>query len=101
MTMRRRSTSSTYSSISRVYVPASFVITPTLMALQHDVEELVFLSDDIRRARRHRIRDMAYERERAKEKDVLRIEDRSRYDDERIFEREVIYDSGPRRSRRY
>jgi hypothetical protein len=44
---------------------------------------------------------MAHERERVKEKEVLRIEDRPRYDDERIIEREVIYDSGPRRSRRY
>ena len=60
------------------------------------------LSEDIRRARKHRIRDMARERERLKEREVLAIEDRPRYDDtERIVEREIIYSDGPRPRRRY
>lgn len=67
-----------------------------------DVQELVYLSEDIRRARKNRIRDMAHERERLKGREVLTIEDRRRpeYDDERIIEREIVYES-PRRPRGY
>lgn len=77
--------------------------------------ELVELSKFIRRERKERIREMAWERDhprlmprqRSRERNVsatLMIEDtrgsgrgRSDYDDERIIEREVIYDT-PRRS---
>lgn len=46
------------------------------------------LSDDIRRDRRERMRDIKYERE-----EVERRERAGRYDD-RVVEREVIYESG-------
>ena len=68
------------------------------------MQELVFLSDDIRKARRNRIRDMTYERERVKEREVKEIEyrrERPEFEDERIIEREIIYDAGARRPRGY
>jgi hypothetical protein len=65
---------------------------------QEDVLELVNVSDDIRRARKHRARE--YD-----EHDYYAHDRRHRHsrrapwdkiDDERIVEREVVYDSAPR-----
>jgi len=50
-----------------------------------DVCQLVELSDEIRRDRRTRIREIEYERE--------EIQRRRKPYDERLFEREVVYDS--------
>lgn len=74
-----------------------------------DVLELVQLSETIRRERRERIREIERERERferrERERDDWERHDRRRqrdggFEDERIIEREVIYDSGgrPRRA---
>jgi hypothetical protein len=63
--------------------------------MQEDVQELVLLSDQIRRERQDRIREIEYERERLRERDDRRRD----YDDERIIEREIIYDAPGRRSR--
>lgn len=64
--------------------------------------ELVQVSDEIRRFRKNRVREIEYEKE-------WRDDSRSRhghhhhrlpskYDDERVYEREVVYDSQrPRR----
>ncbi|RFU29349.1 hypothetical protein B7463_g6984, partial [Scytalidium lignicola] len=67
-----------------------------------DVLELVELSEDIRRHRRDRIRDIARERDRMREEDKWsrRKEYDDRYDEERVVEREYIYDGAPRRPRR-
>lgn len=75
-----------------------------------DVQELVDLSEHIKKERQNRIREIAYERERLKEieereKREKREWERSRralpeYEDERIIEREIIYDP-PYRPRGY
>lgn len=80
--------------------------------MQDDVVELVDISTDIANGRRNRIREIAWEREhprhrereREREREILTIEaSRGRvehpYDDERIIEREIVYDT-PRRSTR-
>lgn len=78
-----------------------------------DVLQLVQLSERIRQERQHRIAEIARERERMERKEREREEyEREReaawrstrfgkeYDDERIIEREIIYDGrGPRRYR--
>jgi hypothetical protein len=66
--------------------------------VQEDVQELVLLSDQIRRERQDRIREIEYERERLRERDERRRE-LPAYEDERIIEREIIYDAPGRRSR--
>ncbi|KAI9743798.1 MAG: hypothetical protein M1818_002532 [Claussenomyces sp. TS43310] len=72
-----------------------------------DVQELVDLSEHIRKERQNRIREINHERERMKEAEERerREWERSRralpeYEDERIIEREIIYD-GPYRTRAY
>jgi len=67
-----------------------------------DVLELVERSDDIRRHRQDRIRDIHRERERIREDDrwARRRDFDDRYDEEKVVEREIIYDPPPRRSRR-
>ncbi|KAG9232266.1 hypothetical protein BJ875DRAFT_90146 [Amylocarpus encephaloides] len=74
-----------------------------------DVLELVQLSEHIKKERQHRLREIERERERferrAREReDWERLERRRErdchYDDERIIEREIIYDEGGRRRRR-
>ncbi|RDL41452.1 Conserved glutamic acid rich protein [Venustampulla echinocandica] len=77
-----------------------------------DVLELVKISEHIRRERQHRIREIERERERFEKRARERVEweraerrrERDRrdgsetvFDDERIIEREIIYDSGGRR----
>lgn len=69
------------------------------------MEELVHLSEHIKKERKNRIREMALERERLKERNILAIEappkERKReFDDERIIEREIIYEPS-RRPRGY
>jgi hypothetical protein len=73
-----------------------------------DVEELVALSEQIRRERQHRLREIERERIRIERREEERKEweraERRRerdsgYDDERIIEREIVYDrQRPRRS---
>jgi hypothetical protein len=63
------------------------------------------LSEEIRRERQNRIREIQYERERIKETQEWERLERERlrrpeYDDERIIEREIIYDA-PQRRRGY
>ncbi|KAI9684120.1 MAG: hypothetical protein M1829_003390 [Trizodia sp. TS-e1964] len=58
-----------------------------LTTLQEDVLELVEVSEDIRRERRDRIRQIQWERERLPERRV------GRYEDERVYEREIIFES--------
>jgi hypothetical protein len=60
-----------------------------LTGLQDDVLQLVEISDDIRKARRRRIREIEWERS--------AIDNRPHHD-ERVYEREVIID---KRERRY
>jgi hypothetical protein len=76
-----------------------------LIVEQEDVLELVQLSEVIRRERRERIREIERERERFERREREREEwerrERMRlrdgvFEDERIIEREVIYDSGGR-----
>lgn len=63
------------------------------------------LSEHIRKERKRRIQEMAYERERLeqiereREREILR-RPAPAYEDERIVEREIIYES-PYRSRGY
>jgi len=73
---------------------------------QEDVLELVQLSERIRRERQNRIREIERERERFERKERERDEwerfDRRKereapYDDERIIEREIVYEGGGRR----
>jgi len=81
-----------------------------LQYLRYDeVEELVALSKQIRRERRDRIRDIQREREkmerREREREEWERSDRRRerdgnFQDERIIEREIIYDGPPRRGPR-
>ena len=71
---------------------------------QEDVLKLVEMSESIRRERRDRIREIERERERLERRDRDREEwemverserrrDRDRsFDDERIIEREIVYD---------
>ena len=54
---------------------------------QEDVLELVELSEDIRRDRRQRIREIQWERERLNDR-----RDRRPWDEERVVEREIIYE---------
>lgn len=75
---------------------------------KEDVLELVKLSEDIRAERKERIREMQWERERELERKEREKKERKKeekflkemgaYEDERIYEREVIYDGPPRRS---
>ncbi|KAL8814950.1 MAG: hypothetical protein Q9191_008501, partial [Dirinaria sp. TL-2023a] len=58
-----------------------------------DVQRLVDLSEDIKRGRRDRIREMQWERERPPPRKQLALP----WDEERIVEREVIYDGPPPR----
>lgn len=64
------------------------------------------LSEDIRRERQERIREMEWERERLEERRLRDLDERrkwerrereSPYEDERIIEREIVYDGPPRR----
>ncbi|KAL2883980.1 hypothetical protein CSAL01_04220 [Colletotrichum salicis] len=70
-----------------------------------DVLELVQVSDDIRRFRKQRVRE--YEREWVHDDWDRRSHHHhhrgpsSKYDDERVYEREVVYDSQSQRPRRY
>jgi len=72
--------------------------THLLTTKQEDVLELVKLSDRIRRARKDRIREIEWERDYRDdwESDYRRHGHghRGGYEDERIRETEVIYDSG-------
>jgi hypothetical protein len=78
-----------------------------LTTIQEDVLELVQLSEDIRRERQDRIREIQRERDRIEKRDrdreewersERRRERDSGFQDERIIEREIIYDGrGPRR----
>jgi hypothetical protein len=70
--------------------------------------ELVDLSTDIRRDKRHRAHEIAWERDhprpREREREMLMVESsreriETAYDDDRIIDREVVYDS-PRRATR-
>lgn len=104
--------------------------TRYLLEMQEDVQELVDLSESIKRDRVIRIREIAWERERAdreakeqkkrekyeaeqRERERVRERDREResrkerdrrrmpaYEDERVIEREIIFDDG-RRAGRY
>jgi hypothetical protein len=75
--------------------------------MQDDVTDLVDLSDDIVRDRKERMREIEWERDyvrpREREREILTVEtSRSRGEplyDERIVEREIVYDE-PRRSSR-
>ncbi|KAH8752955.1 hypothetical protein BGZ57DRAFT_94732 [Hyaloscypha finlandica] len=81
-----------------------------LQYLRYDeVEQLVALSKHIRRERRDRIRDIQREREKMErrerdreewERAERRRERESGFSDERIIEREIIYDGPPRRGPR-
>ncbi|KAE8443175.1 hypothetical protein EG329_002273 [Mollisiaceae sp. DMI_Dod_QoI] len=65
-----------------------------------DVLHLVELSEAIRRERKQRLREMEHERERMEKwdrRDRRRERERDDYTDERIIEREVIYDGRPPR----
>jgi len=77
--------------------------------MQEDVLRLVQLSEDIRRERQQRIHEIERERRRMEKRERERVEweraerwrERSGgFDDERIIEREIIYDSHGRRMRR-
>lgn len=73
---------------------------------KEDVLELVELSKQIRRERQERIREIAWEREMLKEREERERErarererrerERDKYEDERIIEREIIYEGGRR-----
>ncbi|KAK3330579.1 hypothetical protein B0H66DRAFT_68374 [Apodospora peruviana] len=78
-----------------------------------DVLQLVQLSEDIRRARKERAREIQWEREWREEWDRDRYHNHhhhhhskhrhsvDRYEDERITETEVVYDTRPSRTYRY
>lgn len=69
---------------------------------QEDVQELVELSEHIRKERQNRIREIAWERERKEEYERREAKERRRmgeYENERIIEREIIYDEGGHRYR--
>lgn len=77
--------------------------------MQDDVLRLVQLSEDIRARRQQRIHEIERERIRIDKRDRERLEwermERRRqrdsgFDDERIIEREIIYDGHGRRMRR-
>lgn len=68
------------------------------------------LSDNIRHARKRRIRDMAWERERLKDAGVLdpvpiresrRLMPPPGYEEERLYERDVVYERDRRSGGRY
>ncbi|KAI1772705.1 hypothetical protein F4818DRAFT_444089 [Hypoxylon cercidicola] len=63
-----------------------------------DVLELTNLSDDIRRARRRRAQEMEWEREWDRRHRNRRSLNWDKIDDERVVEREVVYDRGSHRT---
>lgn len=63
-----------------------------LTGKQEDVVELVNLSDDVRRARKRRAQEIEWEREWDRRHRNRRSLNWDKIDDERIVEREVIYD---------
>ena len=86
-------------------LPPSSLCIPVLNPLKEDVEELVRLSESIRRERKERIKEIQRERERMerREKEGGRKEKEGEEYEERIIEREIIYDGRgpPRRSGRW
>ncbi|KAF6805380.1 hypothetical protein CSOJ01_09526 [Colletotrichum sojae] len=68
-----------------------------------DVQDLVYLSDEIRSMRKDRVREIQYEKEWLNDYERRHGHHHhrlpSKYDDERFYEREVVYDST--RPRRY
>ncbi|KAL3303898.1 conserved glutamic acid rich protein [Colletotrichum asianum] len=71
-----------------------------------DVLELVKVSDEIRQFRKHRVREIEYEKEWRDDWDRRHGHHHhhrlpSKYDDERVYEREVVYDSARERPRRW
>lgn len=91
--------------LSYVSVDSDTYSPAMLIWQKEDVQELVLLSEDIKRDRRRRIKQMARERDRLKEPTMLalpappeRRRASSTYDEERIVDREIVYDV-PRRAR--
>jgi len=85
------------------------ILKQKLIPIKDEVEELVALSKQIRRERRDRIRDIQREREKIErrerdreewERSERRREREGGFQDERIIEREIIYDGPPRRGPR-
>jgi hypothetical protein len=83
---------------------------PSANKSQEDVLELVEITEDIKRVRKNRIRDMAWERERLKEGGALepvpvresrRLLPPPGYEEERVYERDVVYDRERRGGGRY
>ena len=68
---------------------------------QEDVLRLVELTEDIKRDRRERIREIEAEREMAERQRRPLALPPAPWDEERVVEREIIYDRGPPPPRRY
>lgn len=68
---------------------------------QEDILFLVELTEDIKRDRRERIREIQAEREFAERPRRPAALPQPPWDEERIVEREIIYDRGPPPPRRY
>jgi hypothetical protein len=68
---------------------------------QEDVLELVEITEDIKRDRRERIREIQIERELAERPRRPLALPQPPWDEERVVEREIIYDRGLPPPRRY
>ena len=65
--------------------------------MQEDVLRLVELTEDIRRDRRERIREIQAERDMERRRLPLALPAPQAWDEERVVEREIIYDRAPPR----
>jgi hypothetical protein len=71
------------------------------LRFQEDVLRLVELTEDIKRDRRERIREIQIERDIAERRRQPLALPAPPWDEERVVEREIIYDRGPLPPRRY
>ncbi len=96
--------------LSAVLIPPSLLflywpisgrsLTKFVFGLQEDVLHLVEVSEDLKRDRRERIREIEWEQRHAPPpKPRLALEGGRPWDEERIIEREIVYEGPP--SRRY
>ena len=82
-------------------MPIHIYLLHTDTPLQEDVLRLVELTEDIKRDRRERIREIEAEREMAERARRPLALPPAPWDEERVVEREIIYDRGPPPPRRY
>ena len=75
--------------------PAAYPKFTTDILVQEDVLRLVELTEDIKRDRRERIREIEAEREMADRQRRPLALPPPPWDEEKVIEREIIYDRGP------